>query len=195
MLTFSQHICWCGHGIHMHVDYISMFVHQCVAMNCAVYYPKTPQVQACTCSTSLIKHMPVINVYHLPATPPNVDNALPSNVNTFAGDTTNIPFTQVPMPAPSTNDNPSHSYGKILAPAPQPVIQTAIMSQIDAHSHSEKGNFYTAQYQNDNSSAVNNVQDLSARFREDYLTTYNSVHGAEAWAGHHSSPAPSSFGV
>ncbi|PBK79792.1 hypothetical protein ARMGADRAFT_1021307, partial [Armillaria gallica] len=82
-------------------------------MNCVGYHPKTPRVQACTCSASLIEHMPVMNVHRVPATPPNVDNALPSNANTFTGDATNIPFTQVPMPAPSTNDVPSYSYGDV----------------------------------------------------------------------------------
>ncbi|PBK96274.1 hypothetical protein ARMGADRAFT_1009928 [Armillaria gallica] len=84
-------------------------------MSCAAYYPKTSRVQACTCSASLIEHMPVVNVHRVPATPPNVDNALPSNVNTFTGDATNIPFTQVPMPAPSTNDVPSYSYSDVSA--------------------------------------------------------------------------------
>ncbi|PBK96308.1 hypothetical protein ARMGADRAFT_1009987 [Armillaria gallica] len=184
--TLDQHICWCGHGIHAHVDYISMFVHQCAAMNCTAYYPKTSRVQACTCSASLIEHIPVINVYRSPPPLPYTGaDTLPSNAILFTGGTTNIPFIPVPMPAPSSNDNPSHSYGEILAPAPQPVIQTAVLSQVDAHSQSEVGNFYIAQHQNDNSSVINNVQDSSANFREDHLTTYNSVHGVEAWAGHH----------
>ncbi|PBK96294.1 hypothetical protein ARMGADRAFT_1061031 [Armillaria gallica] len=161
-----------------------MFVHHCPAMNCAAYYPKTPRVLACTCSASLIEHMPAVNVYRSPTPLPygaNVDNAFPSNVNgTFTGDTANIPFTPMPMPSPSTNDAPSYSYGEILAPAPQPVIQTAIMSQIDAHSHSQVENSYIAQYQNDNSSVINNDQDSSARFHEDYSTTYVPVHSAEA---------------
>ncbi|KAK0434966.1 hypothetical protein EV421DRAFT_2039425 [Armillaria borealis] len=193
--TLDQHICGrCGHGIHAHRDYVSMFVHQCPAMNCAAYYPKTPRVQACTCSASLFEHMPVMNVYRSPTPLPYGVDALPSHVNAFTGDATNIPFTPVPMPASSTNDAPSYSYGEILAPVPQPVIQTAF-TQIDAHSHSGVENSYIAQYQTDNSSVINNVQDSSARFREDYLTTYNPVHGAETWAGLHSSPAPSSFGV
>ncbi|PBK80407.1 hypothetical protein ARMGADRAFT_1171895 [Armillaria gallica] len=150
-----------------------MFIHQCAAMNCAAYYPKTPRVQACACSASLIEHMPVMNAYRLPATPPNVDNALPSNVNTFTGDATNIPFTHwVPTPAPSTNNTPSYSYGDV------PLIHTAT-TQINAHSHPGVEDFYGAQHQD----SVN-VQDLSARFREDYpIAIYSTAHGAEAWAG------------
>ncbi|SJL04577.1 uncharacterized protein ARMOST_07944 [Armillaria ostoyae] len=155
-------------------------------MNCVAYYPRTPKLQACTCSASLVEHIPVVNVYRSPTPLPygaDVDNAFPSNVNgTFTGDTANIPFTPMPMPSPSTNDAPIYSYGEIFAPAPQPVIQTAF-TQFDAHSHSEVENSYIAQYQNDNSSVINNVQDSSARFHENYSTTYVPVHGAEAWAG------------
>ncbi|PBK58466.1 hypothetical protein ARMSODRAFT_967701 [Armillaria solidipes] len=177
--TLDQNICGrCGHGIHTHRDYVSMFVHHCPAMNCAAYYPKTPRVQACTCSASLIEHMPVVNAYRSPATLSYGADALHSYVNAFTGDATNIPFTPVPMSVPSTNDATSYSYGEILALAPQPVIQTAVMSQLDAHSHSGVENFYGVQHQ-----GSVNVQDSSARFREDYPATYSTAHGAEAWAG------------
>ncbi|KAK0445575.1 hypothetical protein EV421DRAFT_2034567 [Armillaria borealis] len=182
--TLDQLICGrCGHGIHAHRDYVSMFVHQCPAMNCAAYYPKTPRVLACTCSASLIEHIPVVNIYRSPTPLPyraDVDNVFPSNVSTFTGDMANIPFTPVPMPSPFTNDAPIYSYGEIFAPAPQSVIQ---LTQFDAHSHSEVENSYIAQYQNDNSSVINNVQDSRARFHEDYSTTYVPAHGAEAWTG------------
>ncbi|PBK96290.1 hypothetical protein ARMGADRAFT_1009959 [Armillaria gallica] len=156
-------------------------------MNCAAYYPKTSRVQACTCSASLIEHMPVVNMYRSPTPLPYSAEALPSHVNAFTGDATNIPFTPVPMPSPSTTDNPPHSYRDVVlfAPNPHPVIQTTI-AQIDAHSHSEVENLYGAQYQNDNSSVINDVQDSSARYHEDYSTTYVPVHGTEAWVGHRS---------
>ncbi|PBK79004.1 hypothetical protein ARMGADRAFT_1021779 [Armillaria gallica] len=152
-------------------------------MNCAAYYPKTPRVLACTCSASLIEHMPVVNAYRSPTPLPYGADALPSNDNAFTGDATNISFTPVPIPSPSTNDNPSYSYGEIIAPAPQPVIQVAVMSQIDAYSHSQVENSYIAQYQNNNSSVINNVQDSNARFHENYSTNYVPGHGAEAWTG------------
>ncbi|KAK0502773.1 hypothetical protein EDD18DRAFT_1421013 [Armillaria luteobubalina] len=156
-----QHICdWCAHGIYAHVDYISMFVHQCPPMHYAAYYPKTPRLQGCTCSVSLIERMPVVNAYRSSATLPYEADVLPSNLATFTGDTTNISFTPVPMPIPPFNNVPSHSYGKILAPHPtsQLVCQTAFMAQIDAHS-SQVGNFDIAQYQNDSFSIIHNVQD------------------------------------
>ncbi|KAK0435442.1 uncharacterized protein EV420DRAFT_320950 [Desarmillaria tabescens] len=177
----------CGHGVHAHVDYVSMVVHHCPAMNCGAYFPKTARVQACTCSASLIDHIPVVNVYRSPTPLPYGadisvhDNGPPSNVNTFTGDTTNIPLTPMPMPSPSTNANPSYPYGNtmIFSPTPLPVTQTTI-TQFDAHSNSEVGGSYGAQYRGSTSSV--NVQDPSARFREDYLTTTsNAVRGTEAW--------------
>ncbi|KAK0183939.1 hypothetical protein F5146DRAFT_1077138 [Armillaria mellea] len=137
--TLDQLICGrCGHGIHAHRDYVSMFVHHCPAMNCAAYYPKTSWVQACTCSASLIEHIPVVNVYRSLATLPYGANTLPSNVTTFTGDTANIPFTPVPIPS---NDNTSYSYGDavIFAPTPHRIIQLPF-TQIDTHSHSEVEN-------------------------------------------------------
>ncbi|KAK0433121.1 uncharacterized protein EV420DRAFT_578962 [Desarmillaria tabescens] len=186
----DQNICArCGHGIHAHADYVSMLVHHCPAMNCAAYFSKTARVQACTCSASLIDHIPVVNVYRS-ATPLPYgvgisihDNGLPSNVNIFTGDTTNDSYTPIPMTSPSINANPSYSYGDtvIFTPTPRPVIQMGI-TQIDAHSLSEVENSYIAQYQDDNSRI--NVQDPGGEFREDYLTiSYNEVHGTGSWAG------------
>ncbi|KAK0477758.1 hypothetical protein EDD18DRAFT_1377910, partial [Armillaria luteobubalina] len=171
--TLDQYICGrCRCCIHAHRDYVSMFVHHCPVMNCAAYYPKTRWVQACTCSASLIEHTPVMNVYRSPAN---------SNV-----DTTNVSFTLVPMPAPSTNDFPSHSHGEIRTPAPQPVFQMAFMSQIDTHSHSEAENSYTIHHQNNNPGIIHNIHDSGMTFHEDYSSTYVPEHGAEAWADHRS---------
>ncbi|KAK0467691.1 uncharacterized protein EV420DRAFT_1473548 [Desarmillaria tabescens] len=108
----------------------------------------------------------------------NIDNILPSNVNTFAGDTT----TPTNMHPPSTNANTSYSYGNAVTftPTPQPFAQIGI-TQADGHSYSQVGNSYVTQYQNDNSSI--NVQNSSAVFCKDYPTaSYSAVHSAEAWA-------------
>ncbi|KAK0433119.1 uncharacterized protein EV420DRAFT_578854 [Desarmillaria tabescens] len=182
----DKNICGvCGHGIQAHVDYVSMVVHHCPAMNCAAYFPKTARIQACTCSASLIDHIPVVNVYRDSPTPlpygadvSVYDNGIPSNVNTFNGDPTSIPFTPMLRPSPSTNANPCYPYGNaVIAPTPLPVI-----TQLDTHSNSEVGGSYGAQYRDGTSSV--NVQDPSARFREDYLTiSYNEVHGTGSWAG------------
>ncbi|KAK0458392.1 uncharacterized protein EV420DRAFT_1542013 [Desarmillaria tabescens] len=186
----DQNICsLCGHGIYAHVDYVSMVVHHCFATNCAAYFPKTARVQACTCSAYLIDHKPVRNAHRSPTPLPYGadasihDNGLPSNVNTSTGDTMNISFTPIPMPSPSTNINPSYSYGDtmIFTSTPQPVIQMGT-TQIDAYSRSEVENSYITQYQDHNSSV--NVQDPNGEFREDYLTiSYNEVHGTGSWAG------------
>ncbi len=120
-------------------------------------------------------------MYRSPTPLPYGADVLPSHVNAFTGGATNIPFSPVPIPSPSTNDVPSYSYGEILAPAPQPVIPTAL-TQIDVNS-SQVGNSYIAQYQNDNSSVIHNVQDSNARFHENYSTNYVPGYGAEAWTG------------
>ncbi len=88
----------------------------------------------------------------------------------YSGDATDIPFTPAYIP----DVNPSNPYGDtvIFAPIPQPVIQTAI-TQIEGYSHSEVENSYSVQYQDDNFSVT--VQDLRARFRQDY--PYSAAHG------------------
>ncbi|KAK0458400.1 uncharacterized protein EV420DRAFT_354365 [Desarmillaria tabescens] len=153
--------------VFMRTATVSMFVHHCPAMNCVAYFPKTARIQACTCSASLIEHIPVVNA-HRSSTPLPYgtgvsihDSNLPSNVNTLNGDTTNHPFTPIP---PSTNANPSYPYGNalIFTPTPQPVIQMDI-TQIDAYSHSEAGGSYGAQYQ-DNLSVNVQGSSESARF-------------------------------
>ncbi len=49
MLTLSQYICGaCGHGIHSHVDYVSMIVNHYPATQCAAY------VQKVSCSPLLV---------------------------------------------------------------------------------------------------------------------------------------------
>ncbi|KAK0448264.1 uncharacterized protein EV420DRAFT_849402 [Desarmillaria tabescens] len=60
---FQSSCAACGHGIHGHVDYVSMFVHCCVATQCAAYAQKTPQTQGCTCSAQLADHGLATNQY------------------------------------------------------------------------------------------------------------------------------------
>ncbi|SJL04548.1 uncharacterized protein ARMOST_07915 [Armillaria ostoyae] len=90
----------CSHGIHGHVDYVSMFVHCCAATQCAAYAQKTPQTQACTCSAQLADHGLAVNL-HRPADPSDIAglftddipvNGLPSNDDAFhsSGDTSSI---------------------------------------------------------------------------------------------------------
>ncbi|KAK0448262.1 uncharacterized protein EV420DRAFT_849268 [Desarmillaria tabescens] len=104
----------CGHGIHGHVDYVSMFVHCCAATQCAAYAQKTPQTQACTCSAQLADHGLAVNL-HRPADPSDIAglfvddilvNGLPSNddASYSSGYTTNstVILTPFDTPTPST---------------------------------------------------------------------------------------------
>ena len=118
--------------------------------------------------------------YSNDANSPFSPNTTPSSNYTadmFSSDATDIPFTPAYMPSPSPNANPSYPYGDtvIFTPTPQPVVQMAI-PQIEAQ---EVEHSYGVQYQDDNFSV--NVQDSSARFRQDY--TFNAAYGAEARAG------------
>ncbi|KAK0502776.1 hypothetical protein EDD18DRAFT_1345606 [Armillaria luteobubalina] len=128
--TLDQYICGrCGRGIHAHRDYVSMFVHHCPAMNCSAYYPRMRRVQTCTCSASLIEHTPVVNVYRsLPL--PYETGTHPFSANTFTGDTANILFTPLPMPAVSTNDAPSYSVNVHCSPAALPYGADTLPSNV-----------------------------------------------------------------
>ncbi|PBK80425.1 hypothetical protein ARMGADRAFT_77895 [Armillaria gallica] len=60
----DQNICGlCGHGIHAHVDYVSMVIHHYPARQCAEYVQKTPLTQRCTCEAQLCDHVPTDNLY------------------------------------------------------------------------------------------------------------------------------------
>ncbi|KAK0240645.1 hypothetical protein EDD85DRAFT_950486 [Armillaria nabsnona] len=197
----------CGHGIHVHTDYVSPVVNHYPENQCAAYVQKIPLTQRCTCEAWLCVHVATHNSYcseepwtvldslypensGLPSAATSNDGNGPSFPNTtpssnhstamFSGDATDIPFTPAYMPSPSPDANPSYPYGDtvIFTPIPHPAIQTAI-TQVEAYSHSEVENSYGVQYQDDNFSV--NVQDTSARIRQDY--PFNGAHSAEAWAG------------
>ncbi|KAK0433492.1 uncharacterized protein EV420DRAFT_1654602 [Desarmillaria tabescens] len=60
----DQSVCIsCGHGIHAHVDYVSMVVHHHPPTQCVAYVQKTPLAQRCTCEAQLFDHVAVNNSY------------------------------------------------------------------------------------------------------------------------------------
>ncbi|PBK96282.1 hypothetical protein ARMGADRAFT_1061026 [Armillaria gallica] len=200
----------CGHGIHAHADYVSTVVNHYPANQCAAYAQQTHMMQFCTCGTQFFEHIGTYNSYHIPEPwtvlryfnldnngpplsitssgysndanspfSPNTTSSSNYSPPTFSGDASAVPlaFTPTYMSSPSPNANSSYPYGDtvIFAPTPQPVVQMAI-PQIEAV---EVEHSYGVQYQDNNFSV--NVQDSSARFRQDY--PLNAVYGAEAWAG------------
>lgn len=85
----DQSICGqCAHGIHAHVDYVSMVVNYYPANQCAAYVQKTPLTQCCTCEAWLCDHVATNNPYCIPE-PWKVLDSFPddivpsSNTNTF----------------------------------------------------------------------------------------------------------------
>ncbi|KAK0240607.1 hypothetical protein EDD85DRAFT_999986 [Armillaria nabsnona] len=105
----------CGHGIHGHVDYVSMFIHCCAATQCAAYVQKTPQTQACTCSAQLVDHGLTANQY-LPVDPSNITGLFRDNVQ--ANDTWPIsgiytPSTNVDSAAPDIIQPQAYDFGAL----------------------------------------------------------------------------------
>ncbi|KAK0434947.1 hypothetical protein EV421DRAFT_1740583 [Armillaria borealis] len=97
-MSMSMSICGqCGHGIHAHVDYVSMVVNHYHPTQCAAYVQKagysplrmTPLVQRCTCEAQLCDHVAANNTYRS-AEPWNVlDYFLSSNGHFYNADTMN----------------------------------------------------------------------------------------------------------
>ncbi|PBL01620.1 hypothetical protein ARMGADRAFT_1071155 [Armillaria gallica] len=92
----------CGHGIHGHVDYVSMFVHRCAATQCAAYAQKTPQTQASTCAAQLADHGLAVNLHR------------PADSSDIAGLFTD----DIPVDGLLSNDDTSHSSGDTSSIAP-----------------------------------------------------------------------------
>ncbi|KAK0210321.1 hypothetical protein DFS33DRAFT_1378300 [Desarmillaria ectypa] len=125
-MSVSMHICGqCRHGIHAHVDYVSMIVNHYPATQCVAYVQKTPLTQRCTCEVWLYDHVATDNLY-CSAEPWNVVSNFPdpngpsSNVNaiSFSNYVINSPFT------PSVNsDNVTFSHDMNFMPmTPTPVF-------------------------------------------------------------------------
>ncbi|KAK0458419.1 uncharacterized protein EV420DRAFT_1747955 [Desarmillaria tabescens] len=68
----------CGHGIHAHVDYVSMVVNHYPPTQCAAYVQKTPLAQRCTCEAQLCDHIVADNAYRIEE-PWNVLDNFPGN--------------------------------------------------------------------------------------------------------------------
>ncbi|KAK0443001.1 hypothetical protein EV421DRAFT_1903961 [Armillaria borealis] len=114
----DQYICGaCGHGIHAHVDYVSMIVNHYPATQCAAYVQKTPLTQCCTCGTWLYDHIAINNLYRS-AEPWNVldhfpdNDDLSSNAIGFSNDDINDAYTPSSVFSSSTDSNTTD-----LAPA------------------------------------------------------------------------------
>ncbi|KAK0210320.1 hypothetical protein DFS33DRAFT_1483429 [Desarmillaria ectypa] len=107
----DQHICGqCGHGIHAHVDYVSMVVSYYPPTQCAAYVQKTPLAQRCTCEAQLCDHIATDNMYCSAEPWTDLDFFMDSNspshntaMISFSNDAINHPYTPSPMSLSSVN--------------------------------------------------------------------------------------------
>ncbi|PBK58333.1 hypothetical protein ARMSODRAFT_1028335 [Armillaria solidipes] len=101
----------CVHGIHTHVDYVSMVAIHYPPTRCAAFVQKTPLTQCCTCEAQLHDHIAIDNPYRS-AEPWNVldyfpDSDVPSSnvrVASHSNDTINMP-NSMPFPSNTANEN------------------------------------------------------------------------------------------
>ncbi|KAK0502690.1 hypothetical protein EDD18DRAFT_1134556 [Armillaria luteobubalina] len=128
----DQNICGaCGHGIHAHVDYVSMHVNHHPATQCAAFVQKTPLTQRCTCETWLSDHVTIDNLYRSADVAWNIsdhagDNDNPSsNVIGFSNDTINRAYTPSSISTSSTTFNTAD-----VDPTPAPIFSPFISPHV-----------------------------------------------------------------
>ncbi|KAK0445577.1 hypothetical protein EV421DRAFT_2018324 [Armillaria borealis] len=121
-ILLDPYICAnCVHGIHTHVDYVSMVVSHYPPTRCAAYVQKTPLTQRCTCEAQLCDHIAIDNPYRV-AEPWNVLDYFPdssvhsSNVSRCSDDTMNNSFTPNSVPFSSNTAN-----GSLMPVPPAPI--------------------------------------------------------------------------
>ncbi|KAK0225153.1 hypothetical protein EDD85DRAFT_1027486 [Armillaria nabsnona] len=123
----DQYICGaCGHGIHAHVDYVSMIVNHYPATQCAAYVQKTPLTQRCTCGTWLSDHVAINNLYRseepwdvLDHSSDNSDHS--SNAAGFSNEVISGTYMPSSMPSSSTDYNTA-DVGLTPAPISSPFV-------------------------------------------------------------------------
>ncbi|KAK0474901.1 hypothetical protein IW261DRAFT_532605 [Armillaria novae-zelandiae] len=126
----DQYICGaCGHGIHAHVDYVSMMVHHHPATQCAAYVQRSPLTQRCTCGTWLSDHDEAIDNLYLSTDPGDVLDDTPDNDNLSSSATgfqsnesINHAYTPSFMYASSTNFNTADGPGPTPARISSPFL-------------------------------------------------------------------------
>ncbi|PBK80444.1 hypothetical protein ARMGADRAFT_1069006 [Armillaria gallica] len=89
----EPHLCGqCGHGIHVHADYVSIVVSHHPATQCVAYVQNTPLTQRCTCEVWLADHVTIENWYRS-AEPWNVLGNVNVNMIDSSNDAISDPYT------------------------------------------------------------------------------------------------------
>ncbi|KAK0458415.1 uncharacterized protein EV420DRAFT_1764082 [Desarmillaria tabescens] len=86
-ILLDPYICGqCGHGIHAHVDYVSMVVNHYPPTQCAAYVQKTPLAQRCTCEAQLCDHVAINNLFRHADPSSVLDNFAGNNDTSYSVD-------------------------------------------------------------------------------------------------------------
>ncbi|PBK96298.1 hypothetical protein ARMGADRAFT_691447 [Armillaria gallica] len=114
----------CVHGIHIHVDYVSMVVSHYPPTRCAAFVQKTPLTQRCTCEAQLCDHIAIDNPYRV-AEPWNVLDYLPDSSVPSSNDTMNNSFTANSVPFSSNTAN-----GSLMPVTPAPIYSNYMGTRV-----------------------------------------------------------------
>ncbi|KAK0225244.1 hypothetical protein EDD85DRAFT_857064 [Armillaria nabsnona] len=122
----------CGHGIHAHIDYVSMVVHHYPPTRCAAYVQKTPLAQRCTCEAQLCDHLPIDNL-NRSAEPWNVLDYFPDNNRPsyspaaidFSNDGINGPYTPSSMSFSQDANLMPITTAPVFSPSPRAFIPSS----------------------------------------------------------------------
>ncbi|KAK0228068.1 hypothetical protein IW262DRAFT_576237 [Armillaria fumosa] len=165
----DQSICGqCAHGIHAHVDYVSMVVNYYPANQCAAYVQKTPLTQRCTCEAWLCDHVATNNPYCI-AEPWKVLDYFPdknvpsSHANAFglSNGAISDPYTPSSMsfsPADSDAATPASHDTNLMPIAGVPVFSPSPRRAFSAFSVAENSPFPSTFISSPSSSAPSAIQ-------------------------------------
>ncbi|KAK0434953.1 hypothetical protein EV421DRAFT_1740588 [Armillaria borealis] len=182
----DQHLCGlCGHGIHAHVDYVSMVVNYYPANQCAAYVQKTPLAQRCTCEAQLCDHVATNNPYRM-TEPWKVldyfpDNNIPSsNVGAigFSNGAVNDPYTPSSMSFSSADSDAvtqsSHD-ANLMPTARAPVFSPSPRHAFSPSSGVENIRFASTSISSPSSSASSTIQSDITQIQA-YSSNHYFVH-------------------
>ncbi|PBK80419.1 hypothetical protein ARMGADRAFT_1092212 [Armillaria gallica] len=163
----DQSICGlCGHGIHAHLDYVSMVVNYYPANQCAAYVQKTPLAQRCTCEAQLCDHVPTNNPYRSEEPWTVLDYFTDSNgynaaAISYSNDAVNDPYTPSSMSFSSADSDAAtqSSHGANLMPtARAPVFSPRPRHASSPSSGAENIPFASTSISSPSSSASSTIQ-------------------------------------
>ncbi|KAK0434526.1 uncharacterized protein EV420DRAFT_1682824 [Desarmillaria tabescens] len=165
----DQSVCIsCGHGIHVHVDYVSMVVHHHPPTQCVAYVQKTPLAQRCTCEAQLFDHVAANNSYR---------SVEPWNILNYFQDS-DIPYSNLTL----------HSHDPNGSFAPNTVTSMSTLSPGFLYAFSSPGNveniLFTSTYISSPSSSIQpDIAEAQAYNPYGYFTQHPDSFTNNSYAG------------